>query len=639
MDVLHTAPAEIDFLRSPRSDSRPLGRLLCDLGWIDAETLLDALRAQKRCGRPLGEILLARGKLSDTQLRDALAQQFGAPTVALGRHAPDPALSDALDPETCLAERLLPWGRRRDATLVATARPQDFARQSRALEARLGPVQMALVTERDIDAAIAARHGPELVRRAETRLPSDLSCRDWLEPKPARRIASLVLAATGGAAVLFAPGLFFSVLFFWALVTLLLATGMKAMAFAAQLLARRPAPRALAPPLPRRVPTITILVPLYDESRILPTLLRRLDALDYPREALEVLLIVEERDAATREALSRVLLPAHMRRIEVPHGSLRTKPRAMNYALGFARGEIVGIYDAEDAPEPDQLRRVAARFATRPPDVVCLQGALDYYNPHSTWIARCFTIEYATWFRMVLPGLARLGLAIPLGGTTLFFRRDALEALGGWDTHNVTEDCDLGIRLARRGWRTEMLDTVTREEASNRVVPWVRQRSRWLKGFMLTYAVHMRRPRTLLRELGPRQFWGVQLLLVTATTQFLMAPLLWSFWLVPLGLVHPLEATIGSETLTRAGTVFLASEAVALTVAVAAVGVTSHRGLRRWTPTMHLYFPLGAFAAYKALFELAGRPFYWDKTTHGHSLPEPPEAPEAPSHPPPGREG
>ena len=626
MDDLQTAaPAEIGFVRPARPDSRPLGRLLCDKGWIDAATLLEALRAQKRCGRPLGEILIARGQLSETQLQHALGLQFGAPTVSRARHGPDPALDGALDPAFCLANRLLPWARQRNATLVASARPQDFARHRPALEAALGPVRMAVATERDIEAAIAARHGDELIRRAEAKVAPELSCRDWLRPSPARRRASLLLAAAGAAAVLLVPGFFFSALFLWALATLVLATGMKAMAFGARLLGPGPAVAAPAPPLPDRVPIITIFVPLYDEGRILPTLIRRLEALDYPREALEVLLILEERDEATRTALSRLLLPPQMRVVEVPHGSLRTKPRAMNYALGFARGEIVGIYDAEDAPEPDQLRKVAARFAEAPSDVVCLQGALDYYNPHSTWIARCFTIEYATWFRVVLPGLARLGFTIPLGGTTLFFRRDALEALGGWDAHNVTEDCDLGIRLARHGWRTEMLETVTREEANNRVVPWVRQRSRWLKGFMLTYAVHMRRPLRLLEELGPRKFWGVQLLLVTATTQFLMAPLLWSFWIVPLGLTHPLEAPLGRETLLWSGKIFLASEALALAVALAAVGVTSHRRLRRWTPTMHLYFPLGAFAAYKALYELAGRPFYWDKTAHGHSLDAPPE--------------
>jgi cellulose synthase/poly-beta-1,6-N-acetylglucosamine synthase-like glycosyltransferase len=192
----------------------------------------------------------------------------------------------------------------------------------------------------------------------------------------------------------------------------------------------------------------------------------------------------------------------------VPLGTLQTKPRALNYALSFAKGSIIGVYDAEDAPAPDQLHVVVNRFAQRGPEVVCLQGQLDFYNSHSNWLAHCFTVEYATWFRIMLPSLERLGLAIPLGGTTLFFRRDILESLGGWDAHNVTEDADLGIRLARHGYRTEIIDTVTQEEANARAWPWVKQRSHWLKGYAITYGVHMRSPLKLWRDLGAwRFFW------------------------------------------------------------------------------------------------------------------------------------
>ncbi len=219
---------------------------------------------------------------------------------------------------------------------------------------------------------------------------------------------------------------------------------------------------------------------------------------------------------------------------------LTTKPRAMNYALDFCRGEIIGVWDAEDAPVKDQIEHVVSRFAQAPPEVVCLQGILDYYNPRTNWLARCFTIEYASWFRVVLPGIARMGLVVPLGGTTLFFRRDKLEELGGWDAHNVTEDADLGVRLCRAGYRTELIDTVTYEEANCRPWAWVKQRSRWLKGFMVTYLVHMRNPRQLLADLGPvavpRPF---RRFLSAPSAQFLLAPVLWSFWLILLGQATP----------------------------------------------------------------------------------------------------
>jgi hypothetical protein len=216
-------------------------------------------------------------------------------------------------------------------------------------------------------------------------------------------------------------------------------------------------------------------------------------------------------------------------------------------------------------------------------------------------------------------GMARLGLAIPLGGTTLFFRRNALETLGGWDAHNVTEDADLGFRMARHGLRTEMLDTTTGEEANCRTWPWVKQRSRWLKGYMVTWLVLMRAPRRLWRELGPLKFIGLQTHFVAGLSQFLLAPLLWSFWLVLLGLPHPLDPVVDRTTMQVAGTMFIAIEALAVATGAIAVSGPAHRHLLPWVPTLHFYWPLGTLAAYKALWELIHDPFYWDKTSHGHA--------------------
>jgi cellulose synthase/poly-beta-1,6-N-acetylglucosamine synthase-like glycosyltransferase len=242
---------------------------------------------------------------------------------------------------------------------------------------------------------------------------------------------------------------------------------------------------------------------------------------------------------------------------------------------------------------------------------------LDYYNPRTNWLSRCFTIEYAGWFRLILPGIARLGLVVPLGGTTLFFRRDILDRLGGWDAHNVTEDADLGLRLARHGYRTELIDTVTGEEANCRALPWIKQRSRWIKGYMMTWAVHMRSPALLWRQLGPRGFVGVQILFFGSFAQTLLAPLLWSFMLVPFGLDHPLLAVLPPAAVWAMIAIFLLSEAVNLAVGIIGLRRTRHRLSAWWVPTMKLYFPLATVAAYKALVELVTRPFYWDKTSHG----------------------
>ncbi len=339
--------------------------------------------------------------------------------------------------------------------------------------------------------------------------------------------------------------------------------------------------------------------------------------LDYPRDRLDLLLAVEENDAATRLALDRSDLPPWMRVIVVPQGMVKTKPRALNHALDYARGAIVGVYDAEDAPDPDQIRKVVDHFHHSGPEVACLQGVLDYYNPRTNWLARCFTIEYASWFRLILPGIARLGLVVPLGGTTLFFRRSVLETLGGWDAHNVTEDADLGIRLARHGYRTELIDSVTEEEANCRALPWIKQRSRWIKGYMMTWAVHMRSPRLLWRQLGPRAFLGFQVMFLGTIAQFLLAPLLWSFLVIPFGFHHPLYALLPGWAIIALGLTFALTEFVNLVLGILGTRRTRHGLSALWVPTMKLYFPLASLAAYKAAVELVTKPFYWDKTTHG----------------------
>ncbi|MFT4917157.1 MAG: cellulose synthase/poly-beta-1,6-N-acetylglucosamine synthase-like glycosyltransferase, partial [Yoonia sp.] len=362
------------------------------------------------------------------------------------------------------------------------------------------------------------------------------------------------------------------------------------------------------------------------EKAIASQLLDRIKLIDYPRDKLDICLVMEIDDETTREALRQTTLPTWLRPILVPKGTLKTKPRAMNYALDFARGSLVGVYDAEDAPAPDQLRKAARHFANRGDKVACLQGVLDYYNAPANWVTRCFTLEYAGWFRVGLPGLERLGLVVPLGGTTLFFRRNVLERIGAWDAHNVTEDADLGVRLARHGYRTELIATTTQEEANGRFWPWIKQRSRWLKGYAITYGVHMRDPGLLYRELGARRFWGFQILFAGTLSQFVLAPVLWSFWVMPFGIAHPMATYLQGWVLISVVGLFIISELTNMFVFALGVTKAKKMWLIRWIPTMHFYFPMAAVAAYKGFYELTCKPFYWDKTAHGILPPTKPTA-------------
>jgi cellulose synthase/poly-beta-1,6-N-acetylglucosamine synthase-like glycosyltransferase len=602
-----------------RSPGALIGQLLVARGALDPGDLVKALALKGRQEARLGEILLTHGMVSEAELYGALAEQWKAQVVDLIAEAPDPRLIDAAGADYCVRHRIVPWRRVGGGTVIATARPEEFARRLEELPDTLKPAMIAVAPERDVLDALVAARSRRLVAQAETCAPAEQSCRAWDGRRFSRLLLGAVAATAGGLAL--APAATFAALTVLASVVLAVNMGLRAAALRQGL--RRRAEDMVAPgqrkppPAIARLPVVSILVPLFHERAIAERLIARLARLSYPRELLDICLVTEDNDETTRATLAATRLPRWLRVVTVPEGTLRTKPRALNYALDFARGSIIGVYDAEDAPDPDQIHRIVARFHERGSEVACLQGILDYYNSRSNWMARCFTIEYASWFRVILPGIERLGFAIPLGGTTLFFRRAALEKIGRWDAHNVTEDADLGIRLARHGYRAELVDTVTREEANCRPWPWVKQRSRWIKGYAMTWAVHMRDPVQLWRDLGAWRFLGVQVLFGGSLLSVMLAPVLWSYWLLALGLPHPLRGSLSQPAALAISLFFFASYLLNLAVMLVGCWRPEHWHLARWTLTVDLYFPLATIAAGKALVEMVARPFYWDKTAHG----------------------
>lgn len=617
--------AQSDFLRlfgaapaaAPGSDAgaRALAAALLARGHLSARDMVDVLALQNDRRSRLADIVLARGLVDETALFDTMAALWQVRRLTAAEMRADPRLVARCGAVFCQENLLLPLQDLGGSTLVCTARPEDFHLHRPRLESCLGPVAMAMAPPAELTAALLAVSGAALVRAAETSVAANESCRGY-RAEAARLPVAAALAVLITLAIIW-PGAVLLALALVALTATLGFTGLKIAAALAVLRTDRLPCHPGPPPVMMRLPVVSVMVALYRESDIAARLVRRLDRLDYPRELLDVLLVVEAEDALTRAALARADLPPWMRVVLVPQGSVKTKPRALNFALDHCRGTLVGVYDAEDAPEPDQIRKVVARFHERGPKVACLQGRLDFYTPRVNWLSRCFTIEYAAWFRLLLPGIERLGLAVPLGGTTLFFRRDVLQRLGRWDAHNVTEDADLGMRLARHGYRTEVIETTTHEEANCRALPWVKQRSRWIKGFMMTWLTHMRRPRQLWRDLGPRQFIGLQLLLAGSVLHALLAPVLWSFWLVPLGTYHPAVAVLGPAVFGIMWKLFLAVEVLTIAFGMAGNARTRHGLSPLWVPTMIFYYPLATLAAWKAAWEMLTQPFYWDKTAHG----------------------
>ncbi|WP_121062111.1 glycosyltransferase [Chachezhania antarctica] len=598
---------------------KPIGRHLIDAGQITQGQLLAALEIQRRLAVPLGEILISENWATPAAVQRALARQFDLPQIDLNLVPSDPSLA-SLAPFTFWQRYgAIPWQRREDGVmLIAISRPDRFETLALALSDRAFRISPVLSTAPQIEAATQDMFRDEMAVHASTRVAPHYSCRTW-QDRPSWRRVSLIGAVVLAAVA--APVATLIAAIALALFSLLLFSGLRLTGLVSFLLNHRrwgPTEQRYRPDPSSVLPRVSVLVPLYREQAIADTLIRRLSNLSYPKALLDVILVLEEGDRLTRATIAGTTLPPWMRVLEVPgHGGLRTKPRAMNYALSFCRGDIVGVWDAEDAPAPDQIDQVVARFQRAPPGTVCLQGALDYYNPRSNWMSRCFTIEYASWFRIVLPGIARFGLIVPLGGTTFFIRRTALETLGGWDAHNVTEDADLGVRLARAGFRTEMMETVTYEEANCRAWPWIRQRSRWLKGFMVTYLVHMRSPLTLWRDIGTRRFLGLQAFFLGTCGQFLLAPALWSCWLMAFDKSHAMSEALPGTAMIAGIAIMITAEAVNVIVGIIATGLSGRRGLAIWVLTMPFYFALGTIAAYKALIELILRPYFWDKTAHG----------------------
>ncbi|MEM0976796.1 MAG: glycosyltransferase [Pseudomonadota bacterium] len=347
-------------------------------------------------------------------------------------------------------------------------------------------------------------------------------------------------------------------------------------------------------------PTISIIIPLYNEASIVSELLARLTAIDYPRSHLDVTLVLEREDVKTHAALARYTLPKWIRILTLTGGLPRTKPRALNAALPFAQGDIIGVYDAEDAPNHNQLRVIAGQFS-RQPELSCVQAPLDIYNTQAGLLPTCFCIEYAMLFRRHNPGLGRSNLPIPLGGTSFFIRRSALLSLGAWDAYNVTEDADLGFRLAAEGHQISMITEATAEEAPMRMTMWIKQRSRWLKGFMITWLVS--RP----REQGLSAFIILLGPIISAAITALTAPL----WLLTLLSGHVPNTLV---LLTAAG---LFAEAIQFTIGWLALSEPHLRRHRWFLPLMPIYRLLLIPATIKALVELIAAPVYWDKTLHG----------------------
>ena len=346
-----------------------------------------------------------------------------------------------------------------------------------------------------------------------------------------------------------------------------------------------------------------MLIALYDEARSVSGLVSALTNINYPTNKIDIHLLLEQADRATYRALCELNLPDHIHIHRLAAGTPQTKPRALNYGLEYCAGEYVTIFDAEDRPHPDQIRRAAETFASARDDIACLQAPLVAHNQSESWISAQWGLEYDIQFGLLLPALARCGLPIPLGGTSNHFRRDALELAGGWDAWNVTEDADLGLRFARLQKRIGVIRPPTLEEAPESLRIWIAQRSRWIKGFIQSWIVLMRKPSESLREMGSMHWLSMQLTLGGAILSAMLAGPM-AIWLA-LCLVSP-ELDLG----VAGAALLLCGYGVNVIAAFAAPNTGAPHRLRT-VATLPLYWPLLSIATVRALYGLARTPHFW----------------------------
>jgi cellulose synthase/poly-beta-1,6-N-acetylglucosamine synthase-like glycosyltransferase len=368
------------------------------------------------------------------------------------------------------------------------------------------------------------------------------------------------------------------------------------------------------------LPIYTILLPVYKEDKLIKKLIWNLQSIDYPREKLDIKLVIEEDDDKTLNAVRNLDFPAIFEVIVVPFHMPKTKPKACNYALHFAKGKYVTIYDAEDIPDTDQLKKVVALFSKLPENYICIQSALNYFNRNENFLTRMFTLEYSYWFDYMLPGLDTLDIPIPLGGTSNHFKLENLVELGAWDPFNVTEDADLGVRAYAKGYKVAIVNSTTYEEANNEPINWIRQRSRWIKGYMQTYLVHMRNPVALWKKLGAKGFLGFSFFIGATPLTFLAYPLLLSIFIAYLLFDFSTIHTLFPDwVLFMSIFNLLVGNILMIYVNMMAVFKRRYYELILFAIANPIYWLMHSIAAYMGLYELIVKPFYWQKTNHGIS--------------------
>ncbi len=603
-----------------------LGNALVRLEYVKRAELDQAMQIHHRIGVPLSVVLLSRRYIKRHELGEVIGGLLGVPFHDVEKEKPDEDLIRCFDYETLIAKRFLPLrhNHERDEIEVGIS-GANLDEIVEAVRAVLGPrtmVRLLTLTNWDIDKWVRIAFKREIVDESiyglYRRHPNESAYTVMTKAQFATFGATMLLSAVGLA---FFPivtlGLIVGSINFAFFVSILFKF-VTALAGARSELFQQVTDEEVEALSEDELPVYTVLVPVYKEANIVGLLMQNLGELDYPPEKLEILLLLEENDQETIDAARAAKPPQTVTFVIVPDAQPKTKPKACNLGLAFAKGEYLVIYDAEDRPEPDQLKKAVVAFRKGQGNLAVVQAALNYFNANENFLTRMFTLEYSYWFDYMLPGLDHWNLPIPLGGTSNHFRTDVLKELGGWDAFNVTEDADLGIRASALGYRVGIVNSTTYEEANNETRNWLRQRSRWIKGYMQTVLVHTRNPTRLVRAVGWKNAAGFLMLIGGTPATFLMMPLMilpFLFWLPTQ--TTAFDAVFPGWVLFISMFNLLLGNALMIYLNMLAVFKRGLYVLIGYALLNPVYWILHSLSSYKALWQLFTKPFYWEKTNHG----------------------
>jgi len=610
-------------MAQPTPQNEKYAELLVSTGLITTQQLDIARHGKAGTGSHIDEVMIGLGMIDAAILMDTTSRAWGLASITLGSEKLDHELIKQWSGQRLIAENWMPVRRRNNGTVIVATARQPSPQWAKGLSVVIGaPIELRVTTSWDIRRTALSVYGAEIAHEAANDLwkqnPS-MSARETFSRGQVIGVAALTLAMVGFA--IFWPSQVVATLVAIAGIVFLIGTGFKffiALKGAKFDVVERITKRQVAALTDAELPMYSVLVPVFREANIVANLIANLGGIDYPRDKLEILILLEEDDHETRDAIRKASPPPHFHILTVPRGQPQTKPRACNVGLYFARGEYLVIFDAEDTPEPDQLKKAVIAFRDGGSRTAVVQASLNYFNASENALTRLFTLEYSYWFDYMLAGLDAADLPIPLGGTSNHFRTATLLELGGWDPFNVTEDADLGIRASALGYRVGVINSTTMEEANTSIPNFIRQRSRWIKGYMQTTLVHARHPLRLIRQVGLRRFLSFVILIGgTPATFLLVIPF---YLLTAVTMMLPPEVTSGllpTWVLWISLLNFIVGTGLMVYLTMMGPYKRGTFDLILWALLNPLYWILHSIAAYKGLWQLITKPHYWEKTEHG----------------------